>query len=409
MAQPYDISISEFNYQLPQNLVPAYPLERREDSKLLVYNGNTISQTHFKQIQKFLPENALLLFNNTRVISARLTFENEKQQEIEIFLLGPTDYSNTEPGTAMQAKGSVNWNCLVGNLKRWKEEQLVLKNNEVELTANIVTKNKTSIEIKFNWQPISFTFAEVIESLGQIPIPPYFERDSEASDKERYQTVYARHSGSVAAPTAGLHFTEELLLQLRAAGTKTLSLTLHVGAGTFKPVKSETLQGHDMHAEWMDIDLESILEIKNSLGKPIIAVGTTSLRALESIYWMGVKAYHQPHISLHALEIGQWEAYELGAKAIGAEESLQALISWLQQNGINKLTCRTQILIAPPYQLKLAKGIITNFHQPQSTLLLIVAAITGPNWRNIYDYALNNKFRFLSYGDCSLLLAKSND
>jgi S-adenosylmethionine:tRNA ribosyltransferase-isomerase len=400
---PHNISISDFTYDLPVEKIAAFPNAQRDASKLLVYRKGQIQESVFKKLGEFLPAQSLLVFNDTRVVSARLGFKNGKGQAIEVFCLGPAP-AGTDPSAAMATKTKVRWLCLVGNLKQWREKELVLEKEEIVLKATIVSKHSTDLELEFSWEPEELSFSEVIEALGEVPIPPYLKRASSELDKERYQTVYAHHDGSVAAPTAGLHFTGELLDGLKRSGVETLLITLHVGAGTFKPVKSETLSGHDMHAEWIDLDLETIEMIRSRLSHPVIPVGTTSLRALESLYWMGVKAFHHPHATIQELEIGQWEVYKLNESAPDAEQSLDAMLDWMRRNGLNKLACSTRILIAPPYELKLAKGIITNFHQPQSTLLLIIAAVAGAEWKTIYNYALEHDFRFLSYGDSSLLL-----
>ena len=404
MQHPKDISIQDFTYELPAEKIAAHPLEKRDESKLLVYKDSTIQESVFKNIASFLPENSLLVFNTTKVINARLEFANSKGQEIEIFCLEPND-KDLELTVAMSAQNSIRWNCLVGNLKKWKEEALVSVKNSISLKAILIERKDLNILIEFSWEPADLHFSEVLEAFGQTPIPPYLKRESNLSDKERYQTVYAKTEGSVAAPTAGLHFTKEVLSKIDERKIPTLSVTLHVGAGTFKPVKSESMQGHDMHAEWIDVSRETIeLLLKNTSDKKIIAVGTTSSRTLESLYWMGLKAFYNSDISLQELEITQWEVYDLEVKSISIHESLQALIMWMESRNLQQLVCHTQILIAPPYQLKIVEGIITNFHQPQSTLLLLISAIVGKEWWTIYEYALQHDFRFLSYGDSSLLL-----
>lgn len=403
MLHPKDISILDYTYHLPNEKIASFPSQNREGSKLLISKNGHISESRFVKIKEFLPENTTFIFNDTKVISARLNFLNSSGQSIEIFCLSPAE-SHQNPELAMASKGNVKWKCLVGQVKKWKENKLTLASNGVELNAKMGDRYQDEFEIEFSWTPSELHFYEVIEQMGQVPIPPYLKRESTKTDEERYQTVYANHKGSVAAPTAGLHFTQELLNDLKQSEIKCIYITLHVGAGTFKPVKSQSMDGHSMHSEWMNIEIETIEHIRKQLRNNIICVGTTSLRAIESLYWMGLKAFHQPQQNLEALEISQWDAYDLKLPEISSEESLNALINWMKKRDLNKLSCLTQILIAPPYQLKIAKGIVTNFHQPQSTLLLLVAAVVGSGWQKIYDYALTHDFRFLSYGDSSLLL-----
>ena len=403
MKHPSEISILDFSYDLPQEKIAAFPSQEREGSKLLIYKNKRISESRFKNIHEVLEPNSTLIFNETKVIEARLIFKNKSNQSIEIFCLSPFS-SNQSPNLAMQSTSKVLWRCLVGNLKKWKEEELQLSQGNITLTTKIVAKNIEEVVIEFSWLPPELQLLEVIEKLGQIPIPPYLKRESTALDQVRYQTVYSQTKGSVASPTAGLHFTNEILNELKQLQHQFIHVTLHVGAGTFKPVKSDTMQGHVMHSEWLEISLQSIEKIKAELNGQLICVGTTSLRVIESLYWMGLKAFYQPTIKQREIEIGQWDAYNLQLDEISAEASLDALMTWMKKNELQNLNCMTQILIAPPYQLKIAKGIITNFHQPQSTLLLLVAAVVGKDWKNIYDYALSHDFRFLSYGDSSILL-----
>ena len=402
-SSPLNISISDYTYELPQDRIALFPLEKREDSKLLVYRSGNISESKFKNITEFLPQNSVLIFNTTKVVKARLNFQTKTHHSIELFCLGPAGNAN-DPETAMAQKGSARWLCLVGNLKRWKEEELVLTKGGIELRAILISKNTADVELEFNWTPVTLSFYEVIEKLGAIPIPPYLKRESGETDNLRYQTIYADKQGSVAAPTAGLHFTEPLMVKLKDEGIGVIPVTLHVGAGTFKPVKSLTLSAHEMHHEWMDVSIQTIQLLHDSIEKNIICVGTTSLRTIESLFWMGMKIYLNPSVHFKEVEISQWEVYSLNQHEIEPKASLNALLKWLQKNKLERLCCRTQILIAPPYELKMAKGIITNFHQPQSTLLLLIAAIVGNDWKKIYTYALDHDFRFLSYGDSSLLL-----
>jgi S-adenosylmethionine:tRNA ribosyltransferase-isomerase len=343
------------------------------------------------------------VFNNTKVIQARLYFKTLTNAIIELFCLEPHDcYSDVD--IAMASTGSVKWKCLVGNLRKWKEGQLVLMHHELELRAIIQEKKESHVNIEFNWNDETLSFAEVLSRVGEIPIPPYFKRKTTEADLDRYQTVYAQHKGSVAAPTAGLHFTDTILNEIKRANIQQLQVTLHVGAGTFMPVKSERIGDHIMHAEWIDVDFGTIESLLKNCQFPFIPVGTTSFRTIESLYWMGLKAYLNPNATIQELEVKQWDAYQLNDKVILVEKSIESLLTWMTLNNLQKLVCKTQILIAPPYQLKMAKGIITNFHQPKSTLLLLISAIVGDNWKVIYNYALKNNFRFLSYGDSSLLL-----
>lgn len=403
IKHPSEISILDFTYDLPPEKIAAYPLENRDESKLLVYKHSEITQSVFKDIGNFLDSNSILVFNTSKVIQARLIFHNAKGQQIEIFCLEPTA-TNEDLSIAMTKQGNSRWNCLVGNLKQWKDEFLVQTQFDFNLKVSIVERQTNYVIIDFSWEPKHLCFAEVLEKAGNMPIPPYLKRNSEALDESRYQTIYAQHKGSVAAPTAGLHFTKKVLDRLEKKTIPSLSVTLHVGAGTFKPVKSETMQGHDMHAEWLDVDIATIEDLHQNHSRNIIAVGTTSLRTIETLYWMGVKAHHNSNQTLSDLEIKQWEVYDLKQYQMPVSQSLSALITWMKKNHLTRLICHTQILIAPPYTLKIASGIITNFHQPQSTLLLLISSIVGDAWKDIYHYALENNFRFLSYGDSSLLL-----
>lgn len=400
---PSSISIADFTYDLPQEKIADFPLVNRDDAKLLIYKNGEISESVFKNLVDYLPEESVLIFNNTRVVQARLYFENSKSQKIEVFCLEPFN-SKIDITQAMLSTNKVVWTCLVGNLKKWRDEILSVTVNEITLQTKLIEKRGEDVVVEFSWQPSQISFAEVLEKVGAMPIPPYLKRKSEKSDTVRYQTIYAEQNGSVAAPTAGLHFTPQVSESLKTKNIQSLYITLHVGAGTFKPVKSATLAYHDMHAEWIEVSKETINELLVNTNKKIIAVGTTSLRTLESIYWMGVKAFYNPEINFNELEISQWDVYNIQDKAISTSDSLKAILAWLEKNKLNNLICKTQILLAPPYQLKLADGIITNFHQPQSTLLLLISCIVGDKWKEIYHYALNNNFRFLSYGDSSLLL-----
>jgi S-adenosylmethionine:tRNA ribosyltransferase-isomerase len=401
-----EVQIKDFTYGLPNDRIAKYPLESRDLSKLLVYQNGNITEDIYKNLDQHISENALFVFNNSKVIQARLHFKNAKGDAIEIFCLEPSG-EDAEPSSAMIKKQSVAWECLIGRLDRWKEDQICIKTNDCSLQAEIVKRNGNLFTVQFSWQPADLCFAEVLEKVGNIPIPPYLKRESEAIDKSRYQTVYATQEGSVAAPTAGLHFTNDIFEKLNSKKALIDYVTLHVSAGTFKPVKSETLEGHDMHAEWIEVSKDSIQKLIHQLSdnhtkKNIIAVGTTSMRTIESSYWMGVKAHQNMEATIQDLEVKQWDAYELNQE-LSALDALNSLLVWLHKNIIEKIICKTQLLIVPTYKLRVVNALITNFHQPSSTLLLLVAAVVGEDWKMIYDYALNHDFRFLSYGDGSLL------
>jgi len=402
MKHPSLICIKDFTYELPQDKIAHYPLEKRDESKLLVYkSGEDFVESQFKNISTFIEADSLLVFNNTRVIPARLNFLTDTNKPIEIFCLEPV--GSADASMAMTARHSARWNCLVGNSKQWKQDILSQTKDNLALSVRIVDRRQQNVVVDFSWDPADLTFTEVLETMGAMPIPPYLNRKSEEADKTRYQTVYAKQEGSVAAPTAGLHFTQDVFETLKRKPIATAEVTLHVGAGTFLPVKSETMKHHEMHAEWIEVSAATIKQIISASARKIIAVGTTSLRTLESLYWMGVKASLAPGSNLAELEVGQWDAYDLDKSLMTTRESLSALLTWMDKHNFQKILCKTKILIAPPYKLKIADGIITNFHQPQSTLLLLISAVVGNSWKDIYDYALKNNFRFLSYGDSSLL------
>ncbi len=400
---PKDISIQSFTYHLPTEKIALYPTINRDSSKLLIYKNGEITQNKYNNISQFLPENSLLFFNNTKVINARIIFTKPTGGVIEIFLLEPyqADYTS-----ALASTKSCKWKCLIGGASKWKEgvlkKQLTINNKQLTLNVSLCNKLVNAFVVEFNWE-VEISFAEILEQVGNLPLPPYLNRNVEDNDKKNYQTIYAAQDGSVAAPTAGLHFTKNIFDCLKIKNISTQFVTLHVGAGTFKPVKAAIMQAHEMHAEWIDVSIEAIENIIANLQNNIIAVGTTSLRTLESLYWMGVKAFLNPAIK--QLQITQWEVYdELQNDAnIGTKDALMALVIWLQKNNLSKLLTQTQILIAPAYTFKIVNALVTNFHQPQSTLLLLVAAAIGNDWKKIYDYALKNDFRFLSYGDGSLL------
>lgn len=403
---PKDLSILDYTYTLPEEKIASYPLPQRDKSKLLIYQQEQVTEDFYFNLHHHLPANSLLVFNNTKVVEARLLFQKSTGSNIEIFCLEP-DEQYADITTAMLQNEKVYWKCLVGGAKKWKEEWLqktiAWQNEVINLTAKIVAKRNDYFLIEFNWHNVQLSFAEILHLAGIIPLPPYIKRNTEEKDKETYQTIYAKHDGSVAAPTAGLHFTENLMQQLQQKNIKPCYVTLHVGAGTFKPVKAATMQEHEMHAEFIDVGIDFIQLLKDNTQNKIVAVGTTSLRTIESLYWLGVKLIEANNkIALEDLVIEQWDAYEL-PQDISMQTALNHLFNWMQTNQLTRLVTKTQIIIAPSCQLKVADGLITNFHQPQSTLLLLVAAIVGNKWKTIYDYALQNNFRFLSYGDGSLL------
>lgn len=404
MTDPKKIFIQDYTYTLPEDRIARYPLPQRDASKLLLYSNGKITEDIYHNLSTHLPPGSLLVFNNTKVVEARLLFQKPTGGIIEIFCLEPhAQYADITTG--MQQKGTVLWHCLVGGASKWKPGQVLQKTiagkeAAIQLQARYVEKKTGSFIIELSWEPAHLCFAELLHHAGAIPLPPYIKRAAEESDKERYQTVYAHSDGSVAAPTAGLHFSEKIFADLNAKNIQTAFVTLHVGAGTFKPVNAGTMEGHEMHAEWIDVPADVIEELIKNLQGNIIAVGTTSLRTIESLYWLGSKTKESSdNLSLH-----QWEPYENAGENIPVKESLENLLSWMKKNKMTRLIAKTQLLIAPGYDFKIVKGLITNFHQPQSTLLLLVAALAGDDWKKVYDYALQNDFRFLSYGDGSLLL-----
>ena len=410
-TSPKQLEIKDFDYDLPDEKIARHPLEKRDASKLLVYKEGQIKEDKFIHIASHLPEDSLIIFNNTKVVEARLLFKKTTGTSIEIFCLEPAD-NYADITTAMLQHEKVLWTCLVGNAKKWKDEilvkQLLFGGRKIEFSARKINRQGENFIIEFFWDDAHLSFAEVLHIAGVIPLPPYMHRDADDDDKTRYQTVYAKYDGSVAAPTAGLHFTDDVFENLSAKNITWDFVTLHVGAGTFKPVKTETIEAHEMHAEFFEVDIELIEKIIYQSNKNIVAVGTTSLRTLESLYWMGirckVKGVRLKAITIEDISIQQWDAYELD-NSIAIEDALQALLGWMKENNVTKLIAKTQIIIAPPYKLKVANILVTNFHQPKSTLLLLVAAVIGDDWKKVYNYALNNNFRFLSYGDSCLFFA----
>ena len=402
---PKNLAIADFTYSLPENKIADYPLTEREASKLLVYKEENITEDIYKNIASHIPENSLLVFNDTKVVEARLLFQKPTGGVIEIFCLEPHEQYG-DITTAMLQPGKVLWQCLVGGASKWKHGQILKKivyayNKEIILQAVYTEKRTDSFVIELSWSEKEMSFAELLHHAGAIPLPPYIKRKAETSDSERYQTIYAHFDGSVAAPTAGLHFTDAIFNKLKEKNIQTDFVTLHVGAGTFKPVKSETLETHEMHAEFIDVTKEAIEKIIHHLDKTIIPVGTTSMRTIESLYWLGVKLSMDKNLG--SAEINQWEAYDLAEQNMPVKDALHSLLNWMIKNKRNRLITKTRIIIAPGYQPRIAKALITNFHQPQSTLLLLIAALIGNDWRKVYDYALQNDFRFLSYGDGCLL------
>lgn len=401
---PGDLRIEDYTYELPDERIARYPLPERDASKLLVYRDGTIAEDIYRNISQHIPGGTLMVFNQAKVVHARLLFTKPTGGGIEVFCLAP-DAQYADVPTAMQQRGHVLWECLVGGASKWKDGMALHITHAAPaftLSATIHERKQGSYILRLEWNDTNMTFAEVLHHAGKVPLPPYLRRQAEHGDDTTYQTVYAKDEGSVAAPTAGLHFTENVLQQLKEKNIHASFVTLHVGAGTFIPVKSETMHGHNMHAEWIEVTIPVLKELLARREGNIVAVGTTSLRTLESLYWIGNKLLNGEHINFHEIAVTQWDAYET-TRQHSTEDSLQAIVNYLETHQLERLITRTQILIAPGYQFRIIKGLVTNFHQPQSTLLLLVAAITGAEWREIYNYALRNDYRFLSYGDGSLL------
>ena len=401
-----NIRIEDYTYNLPDERIAKFPLAEREASKLLIYRGGRIEESRFSEVRRLLRAGQMLVFNNTKVIHARLFFRKATGAVIEVFCLEP--YLPVDYAQNFAARDSCEWSCMVGNLKKWKEGSIACDFTYGEatyrLTAEKVRQQEGELIIRFSWTG-GLSFSEVLEGCGRIPIPPYLNRETQESDKETYQTVYSKIKGSVAAPTAGLHFTPRVLDALREKGVALEELTLHVGAGTFKPVKSEEIEGHEMHTEYISVNRSTLEKLVAHEGKAI-AVGTTSVRTLESLYHIGVTLLHNPNATEEDLHVKQWQPYEtaLETAATPAVDALQAIIAYLDRHHMETLHSSTQIIIAPGYEYRIVKAMVTNFHQPQSTLLLLVSAFLHGDWRKIYDYALAHDFRFLSYGDSSLLI-----
>ncbi|MDR1344895.1 MAG: S-adenosylmethionine:tRNA ribosyltransferase-isomerase [Tannerellaceae bacterium] len=399
------IRIDAYDYALPDERIARYPLQQRDESKLLVYRGGTMEVDCFRNITQRLPEGALLVFNNTRVIRARLLFRKDTGAMIEVFCLEPAepcDYT-----LALGQTGRCTWHCLIGNLRKWKDGDLhktvCVNGRRINLRAGRLQQSGDMHLVDFSWDDEACTFADILECAGVLPIPPYLRRQTEDSDSETYQTVYSSINGSVAAPTAGLHFTPATLAALDVGGFGREELTLHVGAGTFKPVHKDTIGEHLMHTEYISVNRSSIERIMQNRGR-IIAVGTTSVRSLESLYYAGLILSRNPKASVAKLTVPQWMPYDDDADAIDVDRALQNVMDYLDARRLDKLVMSTSIMIAPGYDFKITGGMVTNFHQPRSTLLLLVSAFTGGDWEHIYAYALEHGFRFLSYGDSSLLL-----
>ena len=397
------IRISDYDYLLPDGRIAKFPLAQRDRSKLLVYRGGVLSEDVFSELPRYLPTDALMVFNNTRVIQARLHFRKETGALIEVFLLEPVAPADYEQ--MFQTRDPCAWLCLVGNQKKWKEGELCREvrvgDVNVRLWA-VKESDEGGVRVRFEWDCRDVTFAELLEAAGELPIPPYLNRKTEERDKTTYQTVYSKIKGSVAAPTAGLHFTQSVLERLDKSGFERAEVTLHVGAGTFKPVKSTEIEGHEMHTEYVSVR-RSVLDGILRHDCRCIAVGTTSVRTLESLYYMGCRVSADASLAEHDLHIAQWEPYDRPG-VLSPREAIAALAAYMDRRGLDVLHSSTQIMIVPGYEYKLVKALVTNFHQPQSTLLLLVSAFVNGDWRRIYDYALSHDFRFLSYGDSSLLI-----
>lgn len=398
------IKISDYNYPLPDDRIAKFPLAERDHSKLLIYQQGKVGEDIFYRLPNYLPKGTLMVFNNTKVIQARLHFRKETGALIEVFLLEPAAPADYE--LMFQTTAKCSWLCLVGNLKKWKEGTLrrafSIKGEQLTFSATRIGEQGTSHLVRFEWDNDRVSFAEILEAVGELPIPPYLNRDTQESDKTTYQTVYSKIKGSVAAPTAGLHFTEDVLADIDAHGIERDELTLHVGAGTFKPVKSAEIDGHEMHTEYISVRKQTIEKLIQHHAEAI-AVGTTSVRTLESLYYMGVYVATHPDATEEELHVCQWTPYEVPS-TMPSVDALQHLKEWMDRHGLKTLHSSTQIIIAPGYEYRIVKMLVTNFHQPQSTLLLLVSAFLHGDWRKVYDYALAHDFRFLSYGDSCLLI-----
>ena len=401
-----NINIAEYDYPLPDERIAKYPLEERDSSKLLVLKNNEICEDHFRNIGDYLPEKSVLVFNETKVVRARLQFVKDSGAAIEVFCLEPVT-GNGDYQLAFSASSPVEWHCLVGNSRRWKDGALSMplniKGKDVVLKAERIEKTDAYSLVRFSWEPCAISFAEVLEAAGEIPLPPYLHREAEPSDRERYQTVFAKYEGSVAAPTASLHLTKPLIAKLKEMGHTIQEVTLHVGAGTFRPVASDTIGEHEMHSESIIVKRQCIENLRDNIGRTIIPVGTTSMRTIESLYWIGVMLLEQGFEERN-LHVNQWFPYNDRTSLPSAKESLEAIIKYLDMYHLDALHATTALMIAPSCPIKITKALITNFHQPKSTLLLLVSALIGERWKEAYKYALEHDFRFLSYGDSCLFL-----
>ena len=405
-----NINIAEYDYPLPDERIAKYPLAERDASKLLVMKDSKIFQNQFKNIGDYLPEKSVLIFNETKVVRARLQFVKDSGAAIEIFCLEPIT-GNGDYQLAFSAGSPVEWHCLVGNSRRWKDTgngpsirmPLNIKGKDVVLYAERIEKNDAYSVIRFSWEPAEISFAEVLENAGEIPLPPYLHREAEPSDRDRYQTVFAKYEGSVAAPTASLHLTKPLIAKLKEQGHSIEEVTLHVGAGTFRPVATDTIGEHEMHSESIIVKKKCIENLSDNIGRTIIPVGTTSMRTIESVYWIGVMLLEQGFEERN-LHVNQWFPYQDREKLPSAKESLEAILKYLEMHHLDALHATTALMIAPSCPIMLTKALITNFHQPKSTLLLLVSALIGDKWKEAYRFALEHDFRFLSYGDSCLFI-----
>jgi S-adenosylmethionine:tRNA ribosyltransferase-isomerase len=399
-----EIDLKDYDYDLPADRIAQYPVNERDSSQLLIYKKDKILKDIFRNIDGYLTSGSLLIFNNTRVIRARILFRKRTGAAIEVFCIEPLSPSEYE--SSFGSRGPVEWKCIIGNLKKWKTGEItttfILSGRQYELRAEKIEAFSEAWRIRFSWNCPEISFGEVIEATGHIPLPPYINREDEDDDAIRYQTIYSRIKGSVAAPTAGLHFTDRVFEKLDRKGIKSAEVTLHVGAGTFQPVKSENISEHDMHCEHFFVTKENINLIIKNIGI-IIPVGTTSVRTLESLYWLGIKLIMNPQENSLDLTLGQWEPYSIETE-ISPKESLVALRSFMDEHDLSFLHASTSIIIVPGYKFRMINGMITNFHQPRSTLLLLISAWLGINWKEIYKFALDNSFRFLSYGDSCLFI-----
>jgi S-adenosylmethionine:tRNA ribosyltransferase-isomerase len=399
-----NIDINEYDYNLPEDKIAQYPVSERDMSKLLIYKECRISKDIFTNISDYIPPDSLLVFNNSRVIHARLIFNKDTGAKIEILCLepiSPVDYEES-----LRSTETVEWNCIVGNLKKWKRGKIyipfIYRGKNFILAAEKLSQENESCRVRFTWNCRNLSFSDLIESTGHIPLPPYITREDEADDKKRYQTIYSRVNGSVAAPTAGLHFTDSVVEKLKGKGINSVWITLHVGAGTFLPIKAGRINEHTMHSEQFFVTKDTIKLLLSYHGK-IIPVGTTSARTLESLYWLGVKLIEIPNNLISCLSLEQWEPYYMRSD-ITVNDSLNALLNYLNNHKFTSVNARTSLMIIPGYNFRMINGIVTNFHQPKSTLLLLISALVGTTWKDIYKFALENNFRFLSYGDSSFLL-----